>query len=87
MDWQPSPAATPDRHHRSESGGDGDDGRGTGNNNSPGTKMYDVEFAPQRFFAPEEPTGLEGMFEAALGLGAAKEESTAGKGWQKWLWR
>jgi hypothetical protein len=49
---------------------------------------HEVEFAPQRFFAPEEPTGLEGMFEKALGLDTAQDEETSRsrKGWQRFLW-
>lgn len=43
--------------------------------------------APPKFFAPQEPTGLEGMFERSLKVddGRGAEGSRSGRGrWWKW---
>lgn len=52
-------------------------------------KRDDVNLRPQRFFAPEEPTGLENLFETTIKLAdddlVRREDRRKQSGWKRWV--
>ena len=57
--------------------------------NSHAVRQDDVNMRPQRFFAPEEPTGLENLFEKTIKLAdddsIRREERRKQGGWRQWV--
>ena len=78
MDWSPIHPAHRSQRHASSLGG-----------RSNSMRREDVNLRPQRFFAPEEPTGLEGLFEQTIKLGdddlSSRQEMSGQSRWRRWF--
>lgn len=78
MDWSPlHPAHRAARNARRANG-----------HRPNGARGGDLALRPQRFFAPEEPTGLEGLFEKTIKLAdddLSRREAERNRGWMGWV--
>lgn len=91
MDWTPSSSFARARLLKAQR----DSPRGPSSSRS-ARHHHDVEFAPQRLWPPQQPTGLEALLADTLkvdgGEGQAQRDAStvgnSGRAWSRWLsWR